>query len=178
MLPKSKPFLESLVKEILIKIIYIYPEQAWESYLLEIKPNPVTAFAGAGLSQPPLLERAELVTYTGAEPATSMEQGPSYWTSAVPGTVRNLCGSKPKQVTSLGTGLNDLQDCKVTTGSTKRPPGSLSTLQDYWGTSGMTGNIALTPPLGETIWAFDPLALGRVITRDIILALPIREIDG
>lgn len=98
---------------------------------------------GSGHSQRPLHSRPELVTSTVA--------GLSKWPLLEQVQGNDLSESSPKKATSMRVGPKDPQWCQAISRNTKY-------LQGNW-------NLGSDCTLGETVWALDPLALGRLITR-------------
>ena len=112
------------------------------------------------------------------EPVTFARAGPCQWPLQDQDQASNLCGSRPKQVTSMVERPTDLQDFRASSRSTEWLLWVLRNHWECWVTSGVTGTVAPNPPWGVTIWAMDPVALGRLIIRDTVLTTPIRGKDG
>lgn len=139
-------------------------EQDQGSDFHRCRTEPAT-FEGPGSGQqPPPRSRPE----TG----TSWGLGPSQW----PPHQRS-----PEPVTFTEAGPNKLspwEQAQPTSEIAKWPLEGLSNFQECRVTSGLTGTVALTQPWGATICALDPLASGRVVTKDMTPNIPIRGKDG
>lgn len=134
-------------------------EQAWATDLWGTGPKSATSMGAASRKQPPWNQaQASDLCISRPQTGTSVETG---WAS-------DFCQSWPKQATSSRAGLSQWplwEKVWLTFTTAEQSLDVLNDLQKCQVNSDLTGTMVLTQPWKTTIWTFDPLEPGRMITR-------------